>query len=293
MELSKGLITVPLSRFSNASPAAGRFVRFYVQREVRLGTTTLIQPVPARAAQMLDFEFGDPIEIRPTGSEVTRMAETATLIGIQTYQRAQLLIRGNVETFVIVFRPAGIYQLFGLPALENVNLDHAAHAVFGAAASDLQQRLGNAHCFQERVQIADQFITGQSFKAQPAADPIEAAANEIVSNYGVCRIDCLVRQTGLAIRNFQRMFQQRVGVSPKLFARIARFESALKAKALSPQMSWTNIAHEFGYHDHMHMVHDFRQLSGQTPTGILEQVESVLGPQIDSTAQPDPNLLAL
>lgn len=282
-----------LSHFSKASKAAGRFVRFYVQREAQLGAITLIQPVPARAAQMLDFEFGDPIEIRPIGSEITRMAETAALIGLQTYQRGQLLIRGKAETFVIVFWPVAIYQLFGLPALDNTNRDDAAHAVLGMAASELQQRLGNAHSFQERVQIADQFIANQSFKAQPAAEPIEVTANEIVRNYGVCRIDCLVRQTGLGIRNFQRMFQQRVGVSPKVFSRIVRFESALKAKAVSPQTSWTTIAHEFGYHDHMHMVHDFRLLSGETPTNILEHVESVLAPQIDSAAQQDPNLLAL
>src|SRR5947209_8852382 len=115
-----------LSHFCNASKAAGRFVRFYVQREAQLGATNLIHPVPARAAHMLDFEFGDPIEIRSTDSEVTRMAEAAALIGLQTYQRGQLLIRGKVETFVIVFRPVAIYQLFGLPALDTTNRDYAA-----------------------------------------------------------------------------------------------------------------------------------------------------------------------
>ena len=116
--------------------------------------------------------------------------------------------------------------------------------------------------FQKRVQIADQFITKHSFRPQ-TADSIELAANEIVSNHGGCRIDSLAHDTGLSIGSFQRMFKQRIGVSPKLYARIVRFESALKTKAACPHISWTTIAHEFGYHDHMHMIHDFEQFSGE------------------------------
>jgi hypothetical protein len=48
-----------------------------------------------------------------------------------------------------------------------------------------------------------------------------------------------------------------------------RFEAALKTKAAFPHLSWTMVAHDFGYHDQMHMIHDFQHLSGETPTGIL------------------------
>ena len=82
-------------------------------------------------------------------------------------------------------------------------------------------------------------------------------------------------------------------MSPKLYARIVRFESALKTKAAFPQISWTTVAHEFGYHDQMHMVHDFQQLSGEAPTSILVHAEAVLAPQIDFASQQDPDLLAL
>jgi AraC-like DNA-binding protein len=215
------------------------------------------------------------------------MAESAALVGLQTYQRNQLLIRGNVETFVIVFQPAAIHQLFGLPPLDLITCDYAAHALLGAVVSSLQERLGNAHSFQERVQIADQFIASQSFRAR-ANDPIEFAANEIMRSHGGCRIDSLAHNTGQSISNLQRMFKERIGVSPKLFARIGRFEAALKTKAAFPHLSWTMLAHEFGYHDQMHMIHDFEHLSGETPTGILGQAEAVLAPQIDPGAQ-DPS----
>ena len=234
-----------ISQFSRSSAHAKRYVRCYVQRTLQLGASTFIQPVPARSAPMLDFEFGGPIEIRPLGKDVTRMAEPAAFVGLQTYQRGQLLIRGNAETFVIVFQPAAIHQLFRLHLPDLINCDYAAHAVLGAVVSSLQERLGDAHSFQERVQIADQFIASQSVGVN-ANDPIEFAAKEIIRSHGGCRIDSLAHNTGQSISNLQRMFKQRVGVSPKLFARIIRFEAALKAKAALPHLSWTMVAHEFG-----------------------------------------------
>jgi len=174
---------VHISHFSKASNAAAQFVQFYLQREAQLGGTTLIHPVPARAAHMLSFQFGGPVEFRLYGADVARTAEAAALIGTQTHQRCQLLVRGSVETFVIVFRASAIHRMFGLPAVETANRDHAAHAVLGAAASELREKLGNARTFQERVQISDQFVTKQSLKA-PAADSIEFAANDIMLSHG-------------------------------------------------------------------------------------------------------------
>ena len=69
---------------------------------------------------------------------------------------------------------------------------------------------------------------------------------------------------------------------PKLFARIARFEAALHSKACSAQKSWTDVAHEFGYHDQMHMVHDFEEFTGGTPTSVLKQFEILFREQIDA-----------
>jgi AraC-like DNA-binding protein len=147
----------------------------------------------------------------------------------------------------------------------------------GSGASELQQRLGDARSFQERVQIADRFIASHSL-SRSRPDSIELAANEIMRNHGRSRIDFLAHQTGLSIRKFQRMFRERVGVAPKPYSRIVRFEAALRAKAASPHASWMTIAHEFGYHDQMHLIHDFRQFSGDTPSGLLGQTGLVFPP---------------
>jgi AraC-like DNA-binding protein len=73
---------------------------------------------------------------------------------------------------------------------------------------------------------------------------------------------------------------QQVGVRPKLFARIVRFEAALDSKARTATKSWTEVAHEFGYYDQMHMVHDFAEFTEKTPTETLIQLETVFVEQI-------------
>jgi hypothetical protein len=107
-----------LSHFSKPSAGTRRYVRYYTQREAQLGTSTVMISVPARAAHLLDFEFGSPIESRAPDTDVIRRPDTAALVGLETYRRHYLLIRGNVESFAIQFQPAAIHQLFGVRAID-------------------------------------------------------------------------------------------------------------------------------------------------------------------------------
>ena len=75
-------------------------------------------------------------------------------------------------------------------------------------------------------------------------------------------------------------------MSRKLFARGVRFEAALKRKKQAPGLRWTDVAHELGYYDHMHMVHDFELLAGATPSdhhnahaaSALPEIVAILSP---------------
>jgi hypothetical protein len=59
-----------------------------------------------------------------------------------------------------------------------------------------------------------------------------------------------------------------MGLSPKLFARVTRFQMALDAKRISPAHTWLGVAHEFGYFDEMHMIRDFKNLGGGSKSVI-------------------------
>ena len=82
-------------------------------------------------------------------------------------------------------------------------------------------------------------------------------ASEINLRRGCVRVTDLARRAGLGTRQFERRFRHEVGIPPKLYIRIARFEAALRFREAAPEMRWTDIAHDLRYHDQMHMVHDF------------------------------------
>lgn len=107
----------------------------------------------------------------------------------------------------------------------------------------------------------------------PGADGISAAASRILQTGGQVSIPILADEAGLSLRQFERRFTTRVGVRPKLFTRMARFEAALERKARFASASWTNVAQEFGYYDQMHMVHNFAEFTGGTPSEMLAQLE--------------------
>jgi len=60
----------------------------------------------------------------------------------------------------------------------------------------------------------------------------------------------------------------RIGTTPSMFIRQARFTKAFRLKRCHPQLSWTSIAYECGYFDQMHLIHDFKLFTASTPTAF-------------------------
>jgi hypothetical protein len=137
---------------------------------------------------------------------------------MQTHRRGELHIRGTVDGFAILFQPSAVGLLFALPAQEFADQDFDAEQVFGAIIARFHERLADCRTFEERISVANQFLL------QRASHPLateSAAATDILRGAGGARIHAMAERAGLGLRQFERRFVQQVGVSPKLFARIA------------------------------------------------------------------------
>jgi AraC-like DNA-binding protein len=268
-------VTVPHGiRLVRPSPVLEPFVRYYGHRNARLGGTVVVRPVHARAAPIVEFDFGDSDAVLyiPSDGRPPLFSPRVVLIGIQTHRRGELHIRGMVDVFAILFQPAALGLLFALPAQEFTDQAFDAEQVFGAIIARFHERLADCRSFEERISVANQFLLQRALA--PPRDGISAAATDILRGAGGTRIPAMAGRAGLGLRQFERRFVLQVGVSPKLFARIARFEAALDRMARSSQGSWTEVAHRFGYYDQMHMVHDFSRFTGETPTRTLQHFEA-------------------
>lgn len=277
-------VTVPFRlRLVRPLPVLEPFIRYYAQRDGRLGDTVVVHPVHARAAPILNFEFGDADAVLciPRDDKPSYFTLRAVLLGMQTHRRGELHIRGKVDSFVIVFQPSALGLLFALPAHEFTDEDIDAEQVFGATIAHFHERLADCHTLEERISVANRFLLQRALAA-PVRDGISAAATDLLRRARGARVPDMAGRAGMGLRQFERRFVQQVGVSPKLFARIARFEAALDRMARAPQGSWTEVAHRFGYYDQIHMVHDFSRFTGKTPTATLQDFEAVFGTEIRS-----------
>jgi AraC-like DNA-binding protein len=166
-----------------------------------------------------------------------------------------------------------------LPMHELIDTDQEARAVFGAWVNELEQRLGESRSFEDRIRIANTFSLSCCARLQ-SPDEITAAAMSVLYQQGSIQVPALAQQAGMSTRQFERRFTREIGMPPKLFARIARFEAALESKAVDCQ-SWTDVANQLGYFDQMHLIHDFKEFSGELPTTLLTQLEMNLDTHLD------------
>ena len=268
---------------SRPAPALRHLIRYYYQVQAHLVRRTMLQPVPARSPQAIEFTFGTPYEVHRLDRGTVEQAHSIALIGAQTFRRVDLIMQGRVDAFTIVFQPGGFFMLFRLPGEVLTNDHFEGEAALGRRLGDLERRLGDVASFSDRARAANQYLSANC----PGFDSVSGiarAAAEVLMRSGCVRVADLACNTGLGIRQFERRFRYEIGMPPKLYARIARFEAALRRRAAAPDTRWTEIAHALGYHDQMHMVHDFNRLSGDSPTAICSRLDMFVQPEVVSAS---------
>jgi len=266
---------VPMMQLSSASPVAilCKYVRCFQQREAHVGDVPIIFPIAARPDQFLEFYLKQRYLVRSCETGTRDMAPRAVVVGPCTYRRVELELHGRFDVFTVHFQPAGFHQLFGVPMLELTDQAYEAGSVVGPMVSEIEQRLAEASSFGERVDVVTAFLLQRAAGKSP--DAVAIAASQLLDDRGGLRISEAAAGAGLSVRQFERKFCEQVGVGPKQYAQIVRFHAALHAKCATAKCTWTDIAHEVGYYDQMHLVHDFRRFSGESPTHYFARFKAM------------------
>jgi len=247
------------------------FVRAYAQRTVGATEPCWSQSVPAQLEQILNLEFGVLPGIQHRNRDISR---EMLIGGAQVGFSGTLHLRPGVESFAAFFWPSGWSQLFDIPVIETTNNFDDAEVVHGRAIREIWNRMGEAATFERRVEILEAFLMSR-LPGVKALNDIDSSIQYLFAKHGAVRIPKLGRQRAVSLRQFERLFLAEVGMTPKAFARIARFQGAMDAKLANPARTWLDIAHTFGYYDQMHMIHDFEHLGRNTPTQVLLQMGDV------------------
>jgi len=167
----------------------------------------------------------------------------------------------------VQFHPGGAYPFLGMPASElhgqHVNLED----FWGR--NSLREQLLEARTPDGIFDILQRHVLRHAKKGLCRHAATRHALREIASGPGVDRVKELTEQVGLSSRRFIEVFRNEVGLTPKVFCRVRRFQRVLRAVAKKQQVDWTQIALSCGYFDQAHFIHDFKGFSGLNPTTYL------------------------
>ncbi|MBN4683685.1 AraC family transcriptional regulator, partial [Pandoraea nosoerga] len=97
---------------------------------------------------------------------------------------------------------------------------------------------------------------------------LDQVSNLILRTGKVLNVEWLAKESCLSLRQYERKFVERMGVSPRYFSKVVRFENAFRMKNKGPHLDWLSIAIRCGYYDYQHLVKDYKELTNQTPTNF-------------------------
>lgn len=172
----------------------------------------------------------------------------------------------RLSTVGVVLRPGAVSSLFGTPASEFKNQVIGLEAVLKADISALRQQLIAAPTAEDKFRLLELFLSqyiNSDFQVNPA---VTFAVSEIDSHQGTIQISDILDKTGYSHRWITRVFKEISGVTPKQYARISRFQHSLKVIRENSSPNWANLALSCGYFDQSHFIHDFKDLSGISPS---------------------------
>jgi AraC-like DNA-binding protein len=159
-----------------------------------------------------------------------------------------------------VLQPGAAQFLFGVPADELAEQHTSLDALWGSRSADMHELLREQNSLQEQLDLFESFLTRQV----PVASSIHQAVAYALKRLPMMDIAHVVRETGYSHKQFIKLFRTTVGLPPKLYCRILRFQRVLKMIS-EQQFSPVDIALQLEYSDQAHYNRDFREFAGISP----------------------------
>ncbi len=251
--------------------ALAAFVESCSLREDWLGGVEIYNPLPARADCFLQIYIEDRYKVVTVASGALHRAPRCVLVGPHTRRREDLIWTGHLKIFTVRFRAVGFQALFGVAASALTNYAGDAEMVLGPSVRELESRLGDAE--DERLgEVAEAWLMERLREQEVEADGGVGAlmVRRLEARRGAVSVGELAERYGRSVRQVERIFAERVGVSPKVYARLARLKFGMRLGLADAKPDWAGIALEAGYFDQSHMVREFKALNGATPVEYAE-----------------------
>lgn len=278
MDLSCGgenytLILKPFSprmghTFFPAAPLLQPYIEHIVVADFDFSIKTQICPVytfvPGHLGYLC-FTLADSFQVIEKNQQLITRPD-ALIIGMHLKPTTVNLGKRHRAVY-IGYKPWGLHKLLALPQTELLHQCEDARTFLGSEIDELTDRMRAANTDIEINVIVQNYLL-KKHQHHRTLKPLEAAIEHLILTKGNKSVEDIASLACLSLRQLEREFKLRVGLSPKLYSRLVRFSSVMKYKEIKPNVSWGEMALHHGYFDHMHLIRDFKTFTGTTPTAI-------------------------
>jgi AraC-like DNA-binding protein len=175
----------------------------------------------------------------------------------------------------VLLAPLGAYRLLGLPLAELSGRTVDLADVLGADGRRLAEQLRETPGWRRRFALLDRFLLGRLDRGPRPSPEVAWVWRRLEATGGRVVIGRLAAEVGWSHRHLIDRFRRQVGLSPKTAARLVRFDGVWRRlDQAGGRPDWGLVAAEAGYADQAHLVREFRQFTGTTPTGFLAQTRT-------------------
>ena len=169
----------------------------------------------------------------------------------------------------IHFAPGGAATLLGVPASEFENSRVGLDSLGGWVAFELGARLAEAPTARTRLRLVESALLARFERIRPPHPAVAYALAELAHDPAPRSIGAIAAGAGLSSRRFSEVFSAQVGLSPKLFARVRRFQRVLELAHARSKPDWMQLAIGCGYYDQAHLARDFGEFAAISPNASL------------------------
>jgi AraC-like DNA-binding protein len=207
-----------------------------------------------------------------------------TIIGPHTAPIVSFNEGARNRGIAVEFTDLGAYQLFGVPQHELT--DRMIDAIEFLPAATIQKLIDAVHASEDPLVIYHgvqnaliRFVRGAHLY------PVHPIVSRVLATTGPApwkRVECIAADNATTARTLRRLFDRHIGVQPKRYFSIRRVHAVMEAILAGPHPDLASIAYQFGFHDHAHLDHAFRQDLLIAPTGLgrsprHQEVNTIVG----------------
>jgi AraC-like DNA-binding protein len=194
-------------------------------------------------------------------------------------ERTRYIIIGsdNSNMIGIRFKPGGAYPFFGFPISELTEWVTELDLIWGRLIYDIRDQLLEIDSPEEKLLRFETFLLEQTKRSLEPDRTMSFAIYKLQHSPQFLAIRDLASQIGITQKHLISQFEKVVGLRPKSFARVSKFNKVLKVIEQRQQIEWASIASECGYYDQAHFIKEFHNFSGLNPSVYLTRRGEYLG----------------